>query len=260
MTHIDLQGALNVRELSGYVADDGRRLVGGRLFRGDSLHKLVDEDLSVLDKLGVRTVVDFRSPAEIDQGGRDRLPAGVERIHLPIDAGDLGQVMRTVQGNVSGSEQALGEGRSARLMCDLNRQFVADPQVRAAFAAALRLIAAPERGPLLFHCSAGKDRTGWMAAVVLTALGVPRGDVIADYLASNDYIWSSYRVWFADAVASGKIADIEPVRELLQQDPSYLAAAFDEVEARYGDFDRFLTDGLEFSAADRERLRRTLLG
>ena len=132
-------------------------------------------------------------------------------------------------------------------------------EYRAAFARTLHLIADPGHDPLLFHCTAGKDRTGWMAAIVLTALDVPREQVLADYLATNDYVWPSYRAWLTRAAESGQVRDPAAMRELLYQDPSYIGEAFAAVESGYGTFDRFLTDGLDFGPAQVERLRAALL-
>ncbi|MBF6332814.1 tyrosine-protein phosphatase [Nocardia transvalensis] len=259
MSRIELQGAINVRDLSGMTTSDGHRIRAGRLLRADALHKLTDSDVAVLGDLGVRTVIDFRSPQEIEHDGPDRLPDGATWIDLPIAGGNLTEILQAVHGQFGGPATDLGNGRAAELMREINRQFVAEPGFRTIFARALHLVADPDRGPVLFHCSAGKDRTGWMAAVVLTALGVPRADITADYLATNDYVWPAYSDWLTSAVETGDIADPEPIRQLIHQDPTYLDAAFDEVTARYGSFDQFLSEGLNFTPADRDRLRRTLL-
>ncbi|MEV5835428.1 tyrosine-protein phosphatase [Nocardia sp. NPDC052112] len=258
MGHIDLQGAINVRDLGGFVTADGRSLVRGRLLRGDALHKLTDGDLAVLEELGLRTVIDFRSAQE-SAAGPDRLPEGIERVELPVAGGNLEQTLKAIRGEFAEGEQDLGDGRAAELMREINRQFVRESEYRAVFAQALHLIADRSGGPLLFHCSAGKDRTGWMTAIVLTALGVPRAAVVDDYLATNDYVWPTYQAWLDRSVESGAIADPRPIRELLRQDVTYLEAAFAETRSRYGSFDDFLTDGLEFGARDLERLRRSLL-
>lgn len=256
---IELQGAVNVRDLGGFVTAQGRRLAAGRLFRADALHKLTDGDVEVLAGLGLRTVIDFRSPREITGSGPDRLPPGIDHLELPISGGNITATLGTASGESAGARPDLGEGRAAELMRTINRQFVTEPEYRAAFARTLHLIADPGHDPLLFHCTAGKDRTGWMAAIVLTALDVPREQVLADYLATNDYVWPSYRAWLTRAAESGQVRDPAAMRELLYQDPSYIGEAFAAVESGYGTFDRFLTDGLDFGPAQVERLRAALL-
>ncbi|WP_433634919.1 tyrosine-protein phosphatase [Nocardia sp. CA-120079] len=255
---IDLQGAINVRDLGGFRTADGRRTARGRLLRGDGLHKLTDGDVATLAELGLRTAIDFRSAEEIEHAGPDRLPDGATAIALPIAGGNLGQTLKAIRGETTADED-LGGGRAAELMREINRQFVNDPEYRAAFGRALRLISESSGGASLFHCSAGKDRTGWMTAIVLTALGVPRDEVTADYLATNDYVWPTYEAWLTRSTESGVIADPQPIRELLRQHPSYIDAAFEEASKRYGSFDRFLSEGLEFDDTDRRRLRYVLL-
>jgi protein-tyrosine phosphatase len=261
MAHIELHGARNVRDLGDFATADGRKTARGRLLRGDSLAALNDSDLAVLAGFGLRTVIDFRGPNEIANHGADRVPAGARRVGIPITGGDLGAMLRAAAGETSPAEQQqlLGEGRAAKLMIDANRRFVSDPGFRAGFGEALAIIADPGHGPVLFHCTAGKDRTGWMAAIVLTALGVPREAIVADYLATNDYVWDVYGAWLDRLVESGALADVELIRPLLFQDASYLGAAFDEVERQYGSFDRYLADGLGVGGAQLDALRSALL-
>lgn len=260
MSRLPLDGAVNARDLGGLPAADGRTTASGRLLRADALASLTDPDLELLARLGLRTAIDFRGPAEVEAGGPDRLPAGTTAIALPIEAGDLGTfVTAFTSGDLRQQADLLGEGKAARFMLDMNRQFVADPEYRAQFGRALHLIADPDRQPALFNCTAGKDRTGWMAAVVLTALGVPPDVVLADYLASNEFVWPAYQPMVESLAQAGQLADPELLKPLLVQDPAYLLAAFDEAESRYGGFGSFLADGLGFGPADVKRLRGSLL-
>lgn len=257
---IELQGAKNVRDLGAVVTGDGRKVSPGRLLRGDGLGELTESDVAVLAGVGLRTVIDFRSDPEVQQSGADRLPAGVELVRMPIAGGNLGEMLAAMRsGDPARQHAVLGDGKAAAFMLEVNRQFVADASYRAVFARALHLIADPARRPVLFHCAAGKDRTGWLAAVVSTILGVPHEAVVADYLATNAYIWPAYQPLFRQLAAAGKLADPDLVKPLLFQDPAYLEAAFDEVRARYGSFDDFLVDGLGFTSADQDNLRSALL-
>ena len=154
----------------------------------------------------------------------------------------------------------LGDGRAASFMAEMNRGFVADGRQREAFGAALRLICSPGRQPLLYHCTSGKDRAGWMTAIVLTALGVPRELVLRDYLLSNDYHRAAYDKLRLDLVKTGIVADPALLRPVLEQSATYLGAAFEEADRRYGSFGRFLAHGLDVSEAMLAGLRRTLLG
>jgi len=243
------------------ATEGGGKVVQGRVFRADALSKLTGEDVAVLAGLGLRTAIDFRSVQEVTSAGADLLPAGATAVALPIEAGDLDDFVAVMTGGDLAKQSAvLGNGKAAQFMLGINRQFVADPDHLAQFGRALHLIADQGRQPVLYHCTAGKDRTGWMTAILLTALGVPRDAIMADYLATNDYVWPAYEGAVQALADAGQLADPALVRPLLVQDPGYLTAAFDEVGARYGSFGAFLADGLDFTAADLERLRSTLLG
>ena len=171
---------MNVRDTGGYRSVHGLEVTRGRLFRGDTLSQLTSADVDRLDRLGLRTVIDFRSPGEVLLGGDDRLPYGVEFAHLPVCGGDLGALYELIaSGDHAQQRRELGDGRAASFMAQMNRGFVTDARQREAFGAALRLICVPGRLPLLYHCTA-KDRTGWMTAIVLTSLGVPRELVLRD--------------------------------------------------------------------------------
>ena len=254
--HVVLDGAVNVRDIGGYRSVQGLEVTRGRLFRGDTLSQLSSGDVDRLDRLGLRTVIDFRSPGEVLLGGDDRLAYGVEFAHLPVSGGDLGDLYELIaSGDHERQRRELGEGRAASFMAEMNRGFVTDARQREAFGAALRLICAPGRLPLLYHCTAGKDRAGWM-----TAIGVPRELVLRDYLLSNDFHRTGYTKLRFDLVKTGIVADPELLRPLLEQSATYLGAAFEEADRSYGSFGRFLADGLEVSETMLAELRRALLG
>jgi protein-tyrosine phosphatase len=258
---IDLDGAVNVRDIGGYRSMYGLEVRRRRLIRGDSLSQLSPADGPRLGRLGLRTVIDFRTSGEVLLNGPDRLPPGVELTSLPVSGGDLESIYELIaSGDHERQATELGDGRAAEFMVEINRGFVSDTQQREAFGAALRLLCSPGRLPLLYHCSSGKDRAGWMTAIVLTALGVPRELVLRDYLLSNDFHRTGYQKLRFDLVKTGIVADPELLRPILEQSPTYLGAAFEEADRRYGSFGRFLTCGLQVSEAMLDGLRRTLLG
>jgi protein-tyrosine phosphatase len=259
--HVVLDGAVNVRDIGGYRTSYGLEVARGRLFRGDALSRLSGHDTERLERLGLRIVVDFRTPGEVLLAGADRLPFGVELVSLPVGGGDLGAVYELIaSGDHERQRAELGDGGAASLMVEINRGFVTDARQREAFGAAVRLVCSAGRLPLLYHCSGGKDRAGWMTAIVLTALGVPREVVLRDYLLSNDFHRTEYQKLRYDLVKTGIVADPDLLRPVMEQSATYLGAAFEEAERRYGSFGRFLTRGLEVSDAMLGELRRTLLG
>jgi protein-tyrosine phosphatase len=256
---VALDGAANVRDIGGYRTMYGLEVARWRLFRGDALNQLSGSDVERLDRLGLRTVVDLRTPGEVLLAGPDRLPRGINVVSLPVGGGDLGSLYELIAGGDHERQRSeLGDGRAAEFMVEINRGFVTDPRHREAFGAALRLMSTPGRLPLLYHCSGGKDRAGWMTAIVLTALGVPREIVLRDYLLSNDLHRTGYTKLRFDLVKTGMVDDPELLRPILEQSPTYLGAAFEEADRRYGSFGRFLTDGLEVSEAMLDELRRAM--
>ncbi|WP_030794462.1 tyrosine-protein phosphatase [Streptomyces sp. NRRL S-920] len=259
--HIPLQGAVNVRDVGGYRTYDGERVRFGQVFRADSLSKLTDADLAVLARLDLKQAVDFRVPAEVQYDGPDRLPAGVAPIARPITDNGLFTRMLTAIGSRDPvkQEEMLGGGRAAAFMRDVYRTFVTDSANRAQFAATLREIAFG-RSPLLYHCTAGKDRTGWATYLLLRLVGVPDRTAVDDYLASNTYR-SAHDARLREALRqSGTMRNPELIIPLQEVRTDYLGAALDEATERYGGLRGYLTEGLGLDAATLLKLRHRMVG
>jgi protein tyrosine/serine phosphatase len=161
----------NFRDLGGYRAVDGRTVRWGKLFRADDLCRLDDADLARFGELGVRTVVDLRRPAEIARSGRIR-PAAYTYLHAHVVHPDWPVV----------AEFATPEARVAYLV---DRYLEMTEEGGDAIGLALRTVADPAAAPVVFHCVAGKDRTGLVAAFTLYSLGVSEDDVADDYALSE---------------------------------------------------------------------------
>lgn len=169
---IEFGGCYNFRDLGGYPTADGRRLRWRRLFRADGLSRLDEDDCRLMAGLGLATVIDLRTPLELDERGsfpRDRLE--VEYHHLPLT-----DVLPPERDLARYGEPAFVSARYREMF----RQ--GTPSLRRA----VEVLAAPGALPAVFHCSAGKDRTGILAALVLGFLGVPEEVIVADYVLSAD--------------------------------------------------------------------------
>ncbi|MFD9534420.1 tyrosine-protein phosphatase [Streptomyces sp. NPDC060010] len=243
---IPLQGAVNVRDLGGYRTWTGGQVRQGLVYRSDALGKLTAADLTTVSGLGLRKVVDFRIPMEVQYDGADKLPAGLLPTARPVS--DLGLYATLVGAIASGDpatqEQMLGGGRAEAYMRDIYRTFVTSPENRAQFATTLREIADGGQGPLLYHCTSGKDRTGWMSYVLLRALAVPEGTAERDYLASNTFRAAYDAQVRAGLKQSGRMQNPDLLIPLQEVRPDYLDAATARMEADYGGFHGYLTDGL----------------
>jgi protein tyrosine/serine phosphatase len=161
----------NFRDLGGYRGADGRTVRWGRLFRADDLCRLDDADLARFGELGVRTVVDLRRPDEIARAGRIR-PAAYTYLHAHVVHPDWPVV----------TEFATAQARVAYLV---ERYREMAEEGGDAIGLALRTVADASAAPVVFHCVAGKDRTGLVAAFALYSLGVSEDDVADDYALSE---------------------------------------------------------------------------
>ncbi|OEJ27356.1 protein-tyrosine-phosphatase [Streptomyces agglomeratus] len=259
---IPLQGAINVRDLGGYRTYGGQEVRYGQVYRADALSKLTDSDVAALARLGLAKVVDFRVAAEIQYDGADRLPAGLTPTSRPVTDNGLFARLMTAIGSRDPvrQEELLGDGRAAAFMRDVYRTFVTSPENRARFAETLRDIAdSDRRSPLLYHCTAGKDRTGWTSYVLLRALGVPSRTAERDYLASNTYR-AAHDAKVRDGLKqSGMMQNPDLLIPLQEVRLEYLDAALERMKAEYGGFDRYLTQGLGLDRRTLAKLRAGLL-
>lgn len=255
---LGLRRARNARDVGGHRTADGRSVATGLLFRAESLGRLNPDDVATLGRLGLVNVVDLRGQGEVDALGEDRLPPSVANVRLPIydPDNDIYRLMMELIASRDADRQraVLGDGGGERIMLDVYRWFVTDPAPRERFGQLLRQLAQPGQLPLLYHCTAGKDRTGWATAVLLTLLGVDRDDIAADYLASNANAVTLEALGVAQVMAEPEL-----LRPLLEVRAEYLAMAFDEVVRGYGSFDQFVTEGLDLPPDTVTALREALL-
>ena len=239
--HLNLAGASNFRDLGGYPATDGRTVRWRQIFRSNHLGHVTEADIEVLRSLRLKCAFDFRGTEE-----RVAAMCGLAEIavhSLPIEP----TVVATLRARLAAGV-ALSSADALEVIRDSYRNYVrySTPSFRALFAHLLE-----DRAPLVIHCTAGKDRTGFACALILHALGVS-GDLIAeDYLLTN-------RFYRRDPSASGDLP--ETVRQVLASvETSFLAAAFDAIGADYGDLECYLRDGLGLGTGERARLEARYL-
>ncbi|MEV6523411.1 tyrosine-protein phosphatase [Longispora sp. NPDC051575] len=184
--HIAFEKLHNFRDLGGYRTADGGTVRWGRLYRSDSLGKLAGADMDTFTALGVRTVIDLRYPFEIEARGRVPQTPGLAYHNLSVEHRPY-------------SQPRLGpEVRVAPFLAEKYAEVALDGA--AELRTVLELIAADANAPVVFHCAAGKDRTGIVAALVLGLLGVSEADIAADFALTNLATDRSV----ADYVASGR--------------------------------------------------------
>lgn len=244
-----MPGIPNFRDIGGHETADGRRVRPAWAYRSGQLDRI---DAAELAGLGVRTVYDLRT--ERERGlAPDRVPDGIRMVVADVLGGAVDSAAATLTAyaaDVSAALKELGHGRGADLLRDSYRQMVSLPSAVAAYRELFTGIAA---GPTLFHCTAGKDRTGWAAAVLLTLVGVPDDVVTRDYLSSNDFVLPAYQPLLDRLAARG--GDPYVLLPLLRVDESYLAAAWDEMRRLHGSVESYVADGL---GVDPDQVRAAL--
>ena len=239
--HLNLAGASNFRDLGGYPAKDGRTVRWRQIFRSNHLGHLTEADIELLRGLGLKSAFDFRGTEE-----RAAAMCGLTEIavhSLPIEP----TVVAALRARLAGGAP-LASADALDVMRDSYRNYVRynTPSFRALFAHLLE-----DRAPLVIHCTAGKDRTGFACALILHALGVPDDLIAEDYLLTN-------RFYRRDPSASSDLPE-EARQVLASVEASFLAAAFDAIRADYGDLESYLSDGLGLGAQERARLEARYL-
>ena len=239
--HLNLSGASNFRDLGGYPTSDGRIVRWRQIFRSNHLGHLTDDDVAVLRELGVRSAFDFRGAEE-----RTAAMCGMPEISvhsLPVEP----TVVAALRA-IAASGTPLSTDHAVEVMRGSYSGYVQNntQHFRTLFAHLLE-----DRAPLVIHCTAGKDRTGFACALILHTLGVPEDIISEDYLLTN-------RFYRRDPNHSIDLPD--DIRQVLGSvQASFLAAAFEAIDADYGDLESYLRDGLGLGKAERTDLEARYL-
>ena len=236
-----LEGASNFRDIGGYRNANGQSVRRGRVFRSDHLAGLTTEDLARVEALGIAHSLDFRGVAEYT--ATPYAIPGVQRVALTIEPTVIARMQALVaQGIVPTTEETV------ELMRETYRDFV--NRNADTFGRFLKhLLEQPS--PQVFHCTAGKDRTGFAAALLLSALGVDRATIEHDYLLTN-------QLYKRDARLEGQ-GHPHVMKVLWQVQPEFLQAAFEAVDAQHGGMSDYLHGAIGLSPQEVAELQRMLL-
>jgi protein-tyrosine phosphatase len=253
---LPLAGGVNFRDLGGYRTTDGRWLRRGRLFRSGVLSYLTPEDQESLQRLGVKVICDLRRPEE-----RRREPTAWPHPVELIEWADEPQ--EGVRRGLDWAGITSADSARARMLA----LYQAMPSWLESRVRILIEQLAQGNAPLLFHCSAGKDRTGFCAAVVLHCLGVPRETVLADYELTDRavdleaLIRRHYTATLGLTDPEHPLLAVahETLRPVMRADRDYLQAALLEIETRHGTIEAYVGEQLQVPSATIEALRDALL-
>ena len=266
-----LIASANLRDLGGLATIDGQRVRAGRLFRSGHLSELDRAEAAILGGLGLRTIIDLRRPSEVADFPTPDLD-GVDRLWMSVSPEDseFAVAANLLFGN---QPERVDTAEDSKFAVAANLLFGNQPEqvdiatmlegyfrntvtnrldgYRPVFEAATD----PDRQPLLFHCMGGKDRTGFVAGVLLRLLGVGQEEVMADYLLTNEILGdrmarradqARQRIAQRSGVEPDQVDErhLEGIRAMLYTRPSFLQASFDAVTDKFGTWETFRRDGL----------------
>ena len=245
----------NLRDLGGYTTNDDATVVKGLVYRSNQLAKISTEDMEKIAKLGLKNDYDLRTEAERTPLP-DELPPGVNNIWLDVLKDAKGSAPTNLLALLQDPEQGnkeLGDGKIEAIFIESYRDFVSLSSAKTAYHEFFTSLADQNKLPALFHCTTGKDRTGWGAAALLTLLDVPKETVMKDYLRSNDYILPLYKKVIDAYVAGGGEPSIP--QAIFGVKKEYLEASFDEMQTKYGSIDNYFTEALGIDATMQKKIR-----
>lgn len=249
----------NFRDLGGYANNEGRVTRSGILYRSGEFSRLSRREQPILNGLGISKMVDFRSAEE-----RQRSPSSW---HDEATRPDI--LLLSIGGSAADWSSALSQQlqQGGFTESELNNIFIdmyanVPLENSAEYAALFDVILANDGAPLLFHCTAGKDRTGIAAALILSALNVPRETIMQDFMATNATVDLEHMAaMLARIFSSQSSTDIseQSIRPMLMVEPVYLETTFITIESEFGSVDNYLRQALGLSDADRAELQLLLL-
>ena len=272
VVRIPLKGLCNTRDLGGYRTADGRRIKSHKLIRSGALLDGTDEDLQILlSRYGLRTVVDFRTGEERRQKPDPVLP-GVTYVENPILEEEAMGITRENENTSDGNAVVkkvietirTTDSTPLEYMKNMYINLIKDSFSRAQYRKFFEVLLAQEEGAVLWHCTAGKDRAGVGTILILSALSVPREQILADYMKVNtfakkeiDFLMELLTKGEEKAAVSPEQA--EAVRLLFTVDEAYAASVFEVMERECGSVDAFLEREMGLTPEKRRRLKQLYL-
>jgi protein-tyrosine phosphatase len=250
----------NLRDVGGYKTRDGKTVARGVAYRSDTFNPMSAEEIKRLERLALENDYDLRTNAEV-KAMPDELPPGVEYHQLNVLADEKGAAAAELEALLHQPKKAnkvLGDGKIEAMFMQVYRAFITLPSAKQSYRALFQDLANPEMAPGVFHCTTGKDRTGWAAAALLTLLGVPAETVMADYMRTNDYTLPQFQHAIDAFVAGGGERSI--ALAVLGVKPEYLKASLDEMRKQYGSIEGYFSEGLGIDAEGQQALRERFLG
>lgn len=243
---IKLENSINIRDIGGYTGHDGRKVKWGKVIRSEELCHLSDNDVDYFRDLGLKHTFDFRNEAKALKQV-DRLPETTEYHLIPIfDSLDfgIGKMDFTQPGNVDLFMRAIYKSQTEeRAQC---------------FAEVLKYLTLPHELPLLYHCTNGKDRTGFMTFLILSLLGVDEATIISDYTLTNLTFDESFDL-LGNIMSEELGIENHHLWEFYGVKPDWLKISSDYIKENFGSVENYLLSETDLSAQDFAKIRANLL-
>lgn len=267
---IPVKGIINARDLGGYIMQDGRKLRDGAFIRAAHLADATDDDLQYLSSIPTAKVIDFRKDIEMN-GKTDRMVPGAEYIRLEIDASGkiVSQATEDEKRLFTGNKQfdvkkfmvmAAFNPMAQRIAQQMYPNLTNDPECRKQFKQFLRLILETENGAILYHCTQGKDRTGFASALILAALGADRGTIVADFDATNRVYEEDVRQCCQNVrLMGGKEIEIATVKSFLGANTDNFIKVLESIDREFGSMEAYLKGPIGLTDQDILTLRERYL-
>ena len=267
---IPVKGIINARDLGGYIMQDGRKLRDGAFIRAAHLADATDDDLQYLSSIPTAKVIDFRKDIEMN-GKTDRMVPEAEYIRLEIDASGkiVSQATEDEKRLFTGNKQfdvkkfmvmAAFNPMAQRIAQQMYPNLTNDPECRKQFKQFFRLILETTHGAILYHCTQGKDRTGFASALILAALGADRGTIVADFDATNRVYEEDVRQCCQNVrLMGGKEIEIATVKSFLGANTDNFITALESIDREFGSMEAYLKGPIGLTDQDILTLRERYL-
>ena len=260
-TKLEFDNLINVRDLGGIETKDGRKIKEGKLFRSCLLYGATDKDKEILaEKIGI--IVDFRSDDEIASRPDPEIE-GVTYLHLPAYDNTM-QAGKNVQKTAKdpAAKPFHDADRCRRAMAGIYLRFAENDFTVSQFETFLRIVLEGKYKSVRWHCTAGKDRTGFATAIILKILGVDDASILEDYMLTNEYWEPEVEKTKQDFLKENGYLLPENERSLEYLHRSweeYLNGSMARINEIYGDFDHYVSEALHITDAEKEKLQEMYL-
>jgi protein-tyrosine phosphatase len=260
--YLNIGSLPNLRDIGGYKTVDGALVVKGKSYRTNAFYPMTSEDLQKIQKLSLKNDYDLRTTQET-KGEPDSIPPGVRYTNLNVlaDAANavsaINELEKLLQDPKISTKVLGGVAQVDETFIQMYRELVSLPSAKKSYRSLFLSFADPTTLPNVFHCTNGKDRTGWAAASLLTLLGVPKEQVYEDYLKSNEYLLPLHKKTIDQFVLRG--GDKAIPESIFGVKKEYLDAAFDEMHKRYGSIENYFSDALQIDIATQKKIQAIYL-